>query len=44
MTVGAVLSALRNSIDPISVQLKEAYAYSSAQIQADLHDVLSLVP
>ena len=43
MTVGAVLSALRNSIDPISVQLKEAYAYSSAQIQADLQDVLSLV-
>jgi len=29
MTAGAVLSALRNSIDPMSAQLKEAYAHSS---------------
>ena len=31
MTAGAVLSALRNSIDPMSAQLKEAYARSSGQ-------------
>jgi distribution and morphology protein 31 len=29
MTAGAVLSALRNSIDPMSAQLREAYAHSS---------------
>lgn len=29
MTASAVLSALRNSIDPMSAQLKEAYAHSS---------------
>lgn len=44
MTAGAVLSALRNSIDPMSVQLKEAYAHSSGQIQTKFHDVLPLVP
>ena len=30
MTASAVLSALRNSIDPMSAQLKEAYAHSSS--------------
>ncbi|KAF8813875.1 hypothetical protein BYT27DRAFT_7180650 [Phlegmacium glaucopus] len=43
MTAGAVLSALRNSIDPMSVQLKEAYANSSL-IQTNFHDILPLVP
>ena len=31
MTAGAVLSALRNSIDPMSAQLKEAYALGSGR-------------
>ena len=43
MTAGAILSALRNSIDPMSAQLKEAYVHGSGQIQADFHHVLDSV-
>ena len=43
MTAGAVLSALRNSMDPVSAQLKETYG-SSGQIQTNFHPVLPLVP
>ena len=44
MTAGAVLSALRNSIDPMSAQLKEAYAHGSGQIQTNFYHLLPLVP
>lgn len=44
MTAGAVLSALRNSIDPMSAQLKEAYAQGSGQIRTKFYHVLPLVP
>ena len=43
MTASAVLSALRNSIDPMSTQLKEAYAHGSGQIQSNFYHVLPLV-
>ena len=44
MTAGAVLSALRNLIDPMSAQLKEAYVHNSSQIQTNFHYFLPLVP
>jgi distribution and morphology protein 31 len=43
MTVGAVLSALRNSIDPMSAQLKETYTHGSSQLETNFHHVLPLV-
>lgn len=44
MTVGAVLSALRNSVDPMSAQLKEAYTHGSGQLRTQFYHVLPLVP
>jgi mitochondrial distribution and morphology protein 31 len=39
MTAAAVLSALRNSIYPMSEQLKEACVHGSGQTQANFHHV-----
>ncbi|KAF8160724.1 mitochondrial distribution and morphology protein family 31/32 [Crassisporium funariophilum] len=43
-TAGAVVAALRNSMDPMSAHMKDVYANGAGQIQSGFYDVFPLVP